>query len=149
IVERGTGQDARATLDVALTDRALGVRFDRGLEVDATFTGLAVPDGAGVACTRTSGLVVTGPLLPCKKGDPAPLTTSIGGQYDAYASAALVGANGVPYVVWAGRERGAVELRDDASHVVRAGDAGAQLAIGDLDEDGDPEIVGSVDTLNA
>jgi hypothetical protein len=149
IVDRGAGPDARATLDVGLTDRALSVRFDRGLEVDSTFTGLPVPDGAGVACTRMTSLVVTGPIGACKKGDPAPLGASVGGQYDAFASSALIDAAGAPYVVWAGRERGIVELRDDASHAARVPDMGAQLAVGDLDQDGDPEIVGSVDTLNA
>jgi len=42
-----------------------------------------------------------------------------------------------------------VELRDDASHTARATDMGAQLAVGDLDQDGDPELLGSIDTLNA
>lgn len=148
LVERGSGADAKTTLDVALTDRALSVRFDRGLEVDSTFAGLAVPDGAGAACTKLTSLVVTGPLVPCKKGDPAPLAASVGGQYDAFASAALVGADGKPYVVWAGREKGIVELRDDAGHAARVNDMGAQLAVGDLDQDGEPEIVGALDTLN-
>ncbi len=149
LVERGSGDGAKTTLDVALTDRSLSVRFDRGLEVESTFTGLAVPDGAATACTRTAALVVTGPLVPCKKGDPAPLATSVGGQYDAFASAALVSAEGKPYVVWAGREKGTVELRDDAGRTARVTDMGAQLAVGDLDQDGDPEIVGATDTLNA
>ena len=149
IVERGSGEGAKSTLDVALTDRAASVRFDRGLEVDSTFPGLAVPDGAGTACTKLAALVVTGPLAPCKKGDPAPLAASVGGQYDAFASAALVTSAGAPYVVWAGREKGIVEVRDDAGHAARVDGMGAQLAVGDLDQDGDPEIVGSVDTLNA
>jgi len=148
-VERGSGPDARTTLDVGLTDRALSVRFDRGLEMDATFTGLPLPDGAGVACTRLGGLLLTGAVGPCKKGDPAPLIPSVGGQYDAFASAALVGADGAPYVVWAGREKGIVELRDDASHTARVSEMGAQLAVGDLDQDGDPEILGGSDTLSA
>lgn len=147
LVERGSGPTARTTLDVALTDRALSVRFDRGLEIDSTFNGLAVPDGAATACTKLFGLVVTGPLGPCKKGDLAPLATSVGGQYDAFASAALVSAAGKPFVVWAGREKGVVELRDDESHTARVLDLGAQLAVGDLDQDGDPEILGAVDTL--
>jgi len=149
LVERVSESGMRTTLDVALTDRALSVRFDRGLEIDATFVGLAVPDGAGVACTRMTALVVTGPLGACQKGDPAPLAASVGGQYDAFASSALIDAAGKSYVVWAGRERGVVELRDDASHAAKVTDMGAQLAVGDLDQDGDPEIVGSADTLNA
>ncbi len=132
---------------MALTDRALSVRFDRGLEVDATFPGLAVPDGAGTACTKLAALLVTGPLVPCK-GRSAPLAASVGGQYDAFASAAFVSTTGNPYVVWAGREKGIVELRDDAGHALKVSDLGAQLAIGDLDQDGEPEILGAVDTLD-
>ncbi|MEZ4297105.1 MAG: hypothetical protein R3B70_19220 [Polyangiaceae bacterium] len=149
LVERPAGDDVKTTLDVALSDRAVSVRFDRSLEVDSTFAGLVLPDGAGAACTKLGGLVVTGPLVPCKKGDPAPLAASVGGQYDAFASSALVSAAGKPYVVWAGREKGVVELRDDAGHTARVSDMGAQLAVGDLDQDGDPEILGAVDTLNA
>jgi hypothetical protein len=149
LVERGSAEGGKTTLNVALTDRAVSVRFERGLEVDATFAGLALPDGAGVACTRLAALVVTGGLVACKQGDPAPLAASVGGQYDAFASAALVGASGAPFVVWAGRERGIVELRDDGGHSAKVDAMGAQLAVGDLDQDGDPEILGSVDTLNA
>ncbi len=149
-VERGEGATAKTTLDVALSDRALSIRFDRDLVVESTFVGLAVPDGAGTACTRlTPSLVVTGPIGPCKKGDPAPLGPSVGGKYDAFASAALVDERGKPYVVWAGRENGVVELRDDAGHAAKFNGMGAQLAISDLDQDGSPEILGSVDTLVA
>ena len=149
LVERSEGEGGRTTLDVSMTDRALSVRFDRGLEVDSTFSGLVLPDGAGSACGKVMDMVVTGALGPCKKGDPAPLAASVGGKYDAFASGALVGADGAPFLVWAGREKGVVELRDDHGHTARIQDGvGAQLAVADLDQDGDPEILGSVDTLN-
>ena len=72
----------------------------------------------------------------------------MGGQYDAFASARLVSARGEPYAVWAGRERGALELRDDAGHKAALDSVGAQLAVGDLDQDGEPEILASLDTPN-
>ena len=135
-------------LDVGLTDRARSVRLDGDLRVVASFPGVAVPDGGASACTRLAGLVITGPLVSCVPGDPAPIAGSVGGQYDAFASARLVSARGRDYAVWAGRERGALELRDDAGHRSGLESVGAQLAVGDLDQDGEPEIISSLDTLN-
>ena len=137
-----------SVLDVALTDRARSVRLDAELRVVAAFGGMAVPDGEGSACTRVPGLVVTGPLAPCVPGDPAPRAVSVGGQYDAFASARLVSKRGEPYAVWAGRERGSLELRDDAGHRAGLEVAGAQLAVGDLDQDGEPEVITSQDTMS-
>lgn len=137
-----------ARLDVGLTDRAKSVRLDADLKVLATFGGIAVPDGGASACTKIPGLVVTGPLIPCAPGDPAPHAASVGGQYDAYASTRLVSKRGEPYSVWVGRERGALEMRDDAGHKAGFEITGAQIAVGDLDQDGDPEILTSLDTMN-
>ncbi|MBK8252900.1 MAG: VCBS repeat-containing protein [Polyangiaceae bacterium] len=148
-VERKAGTQSKTTFDVSLTDRALSVRLDRAMTIDSTFAGLALPDGAATACANTMGLVISGAFTPCQKEDGAPLAPSVGGKYDAFASAALTGADGKPYVVWAGRENGVVELRDNGSHAARISDLGAQLAVGDLDQDGDPEIIGALDTLNA
>lgn len=136
-----------ALIDVGLTDRGKSVRLDGDLQIVGTFAGLAVPDAEASACTRIPGLVVTGPLGPCLPGDPPPRAGSVGGQYDAFASARLVSPRGEPFAVWAGRERGALELRDDAGHKGGLDTVGAQLAVGDLDQDGDPEILSSVDTL--
>jgi hypothetical protein len=137
-----------AYVDVGLTDRARSVRLGGDLRTIATFAGIAVPDGAASACTRLPALVITGPIGPCQPGDPPPLSPSIGGQYDAFASTRLVSAGGKPYTVWAGREHGVLELRDDAGHKGAVDGAGAQIAVGDLDQDGDPEILSSLDTAN-
>jgi hypothetical protein len=141
--------DRASFVDVGLTDRARSVRLDGGLRMLASFAGVALPDGDASACTRLPGLLVTGPLGPCHAGDPAPLTGSVGGQYDAFASARLVSARGEPYAVWAGRERGALEVRDDAGHRAMLESVGAQLAVGDLDQDGEPDILASLDTASA
>jgi hypothetical protein len=143
-----SGPEGPSFVDVGLTDRAKSVRLDGELRVSGSFAGIAVPDGAGSACTRLPGLVMTGPLGPCMPGDPPPLAGSIGGQYDAFASARLLSTRGEPYVVWAGREHGALEARDDAGHKTALESIGAQIAVGDLDQDGEPEIIASLDTAN-
>ena len=137
-----------AFVDVGLSDRGKSVRLDAALQLAASFPGLAVPDGDAAVCARLPGLFVTGAVGPCASGDPQPFSSSIGGQYDAIASTRLVTAKGAPYVVWAGRERGVLELRDDAGRKLGVEPTGAQLAVGDLDQDGDPEILASLDTLN-
>ncbi len=137
-----------AFLDVGLTDRAKSVRLDAALQLTASLPGLAVPDGDVSVCARAPGLVITGAVGPCAVGDPQPFSSSIGGQYDAIASSRLVTSKGAPYVVWAGRERGVLELRDDAGRKLGVEPVGAQLAVGDLDQDGDPEIIASLDTPN-
>lgn len=146
-----SGADAGAVqtfVDVGLTDRARSVRLDGKLELVSTMGGVAVPDGEGTACTRTSGLVITGPVGPCASGDPLTRSASVGGQYDAFASALLFTARGEPFTVWAGREQRLLELRDDSGRKQIFDPAGAQLAVGDLDQDGQPEIITSLDVHN-
>jgi hypothetical protein len=72
----------------------------------------------------------------------------VGGSYDAFASARLVSARGDAYTVWAGRDHGGLEIRDDAGHRSAMESVGAQVAIGDLNQDGEPEILTSLDTTN-
>lgn len=135
-------------LDVALTDRARSIRLDGKLQIVAAYPGVAMPDGEGTMCVRNWGLVMTGAVGPCLPSDPDPINPSVGGQYDAAASAELITPLGDPFVVWAGRERGVVEIRDSAGAKIFAESGGAQLAVGDLDQDGDPEIISSLDVLN-
>lgn len=140
--------EAAPLADVGITDRARSLRLDGRLQVAAEMAGIAVPDGGGTACTRLFGLSISGPLAPCAPGDPPPASASVGGQYDAIASARLLTPRGEPFAVWAGRERGAVELRDDGGRRQALSSAGAQLAVGDLDQNGDPEILASLDVQN-
>jgi hypothetical protein len=137
-----------AFVDVGLTDRARSVRLDAKLKLVSTMGGVAVPDGDGTACTRTSNLVITGPVGPCATGDPLTRSASVGGQYDAFASASLFTTRGEPFTVWAGREQRLLELRDDSGRKQILDPAGAQLAVGDLDQDGQPEIITSLDVHN-
>jgi hypothetical protein len=148
LIERGPLVGPSVFVDVGLTDRGKSVRLDADLKVAASFPGIAVPDGDGSACTRLTALTVTGAIGPCAAGDPLPLSASIGGQYDAFASARLLSPRGEPFAVWAGREKGVLEVRDDKGHKMGVESIGAQLAVGDLDQDGDPEILASLDTQN-
>lgn len=135
-------------VDVALTDRARALRLDSKLQTVASFSQMAIPEGEGTACVRNWGLVLTGAVGPCAPTDPIPRLATVGGQYDAIASAELVSPDGQAYTVWVGRERGVLELRDSLGNRAVIDTAGAQLAVGDLDQDGEPEIISSVDTLN-
>ncbi|WP_437333777.1 hypothetical protein [Sorangium sp. So ce394] len=149
LVERARhGEPEPPFADVGLTDRARSVRFDGKLNALAELPGLAIPDAGGSACTTAWGPLLTGPLAPCAPADPPPATTALAGRYDALASAQLLSARGEPFTVWAARERGAVELRDSAGRRKLVGSAGAQLAIGDLDQDGEPELLASLDVLD-
>ncbi|WP_437754246.1 hypothetical protein [Sorangium sp. So ce1389] len=149
LVERERdGEPSPPYADVGLTDRARSIRFDGKLQALAELPGLAVPDAGGSACTATWGPLLTGPLGPCASADPPPATAALAGRYDALASARLLSARGEPFTVWATRERGAVELRDSAGRRRPVGSAGAQLAIGDLDQDGQPELLASLDVLD-
>ncbi|MBK6513024.1 MAG: hypothetical protein IPG04_02610 [Polyangiaceae bacterium] len=138
---------AVAPLDVvaSITDRARAVRLDAGLELVATYGGFALPEGGSLACARFPALSITGPLEPCGASDPSPKRSSVTGRFDAYAAAALVEPSGKPFEVWVGREDGAVEVRDDRGAVAKIASGGAQLAVGDLDQDGLPEILTSLD----
>ncbi|AUX26076.1 hypothetical protein SOCEGT47_066310 [Sorangium cellulosum] len=149
LVEREQGGELLPPFaDVGLTDRARSVRFDGALQPVAELPGLAVPDGGGSACTTAWGPLLTGPLGPCAPADPRPATPALRGRYDALASARLLSPRGEPFTVWATRERGEVELRDSAGRRGVVGNAGAQLAVGDLDQDGEPELLASLDVLN-
>ncbi|WP_437657962.1 hypothetical protein [Sorangium sp. So ce1182] len=149
LVERERdGEPLPPYADVGLSDRARSIRFDGKLQAVAELPGLAVPDAGGSACATTWGPLLTGPLGPCASADPPPATPALAGRYDALASARLLSARGEPFTVWATRERGAVELRDSAGRRRPVGSAGAQLAIGDLDQDGQPELLASLDVLD-
>jgi hypothetical protein len=142
---RARGMVAPREVIVSSTDRARSVRLDHALQVADSFAAFAIPEGGAFACARFPGLVITGPLDTCIDGAPAPTRASVTGRFDAYASASLVDAKGAAYEVWAGREDGVVELRDSGGQLVKLGAAGAQLAVGDLDQDGRPEVLTSLD----
>jgi hypothetical protein len=124
------------------------VRLSSKLEVVANLPGVVVPDGNGSACARVTNFTVTGALAACTSSDPPPHAATMGGRYDAFASAMLASPHGDASFVWAGREDGVLEVRDSGGHHTTFDGAGAQLAVGDLDQDGEPEIIHALDTAS-
>jgi len=111
-------------LEVGTTDRARALRLDGKLaklrELDVR---LPWPGGGGLV---TSELAST----------------------DAVAGATLVSKTGETRRIRAGRRPDGTVLLSDGQRSVELERVGAQLAIGDLDGDGDPELVASLDTLD-
>jgi hypothetical protein len=108
--------------------------------------GKAVPVGDATACTWVFDMLLGERLTACGDRDALPPLEDLNHRADALASDQLVSAQGKRWV--------AVALRKDAGLVVtgdgnerRFGRVGAQLAIADLDQDGDPEVATTVDTL--
>jgi hypothetical protein len=147
IVERPGG----GWLDAALSDRAesvrLGLRSEAGpahLAVLARMAGLAIPSDGGTACSRVRDLLLDGRPWRCRPEDDVS-DAEPGRRADAIAARAVVRADGSVVSFTATRdERGVVAVR--AGAVGRpALAAGAQLALGDLDQDGAPELAASLD----
>jgi hypothetical protein len=139
-------------LYAGLTDRG-GVRLGVGLSSHAAL--LAMPIGVGeiVACARPSpgAGAFEGLLSGCVEASAqtvlfAPPTA----RFDAFAAAPISTREGSTRTVFAAREPGGhLRLRvggDDAGGPARTVEgAGAQVAVGDLDQDGVAEVVSSRD----
>jgi hypothetical protein len=140
IVEQG------GYLDVSITDREGSVRLDGALSLVKEMKGKAVPHGRATACAGIGQLLLGKTMRACGEDEPPPAIADVRHKTDAIASAFVVGKSGVGKTT--------IALRKDSSLIVRAGDedkviarVGAQLAIGDMDQDGTPEVVSTMDTL--
>jgi hypothetical protein len=134
------------TVDFGLTDRPHAKRWVLGHEpVDLAGT-LAWPGGG---CAVLDGLAIVPRAAPCRKTDTGPADTHLTGSLDALAGATVVSRGGSTRIVRAGRrsEDGSVLVSDGTSEA-KLEHAGAQLALGDLDGDAQPELVTSLDTLD-
>ena len=113
-------------LEVGTTDRARALRLDGKLakirELDVR---LPWPGGGGLA------------------------TSEIGDTVDAIAGATLVTRSGETRRVRAERRPDGTVKLSDGKRSAELERIGAQLAVGDLDGDGEPELVASLDTLDA
>jgi hypothetical protein len=145
-----TGEPA---LYAGITDRG-GVRLPADLSAHAALVGLPVGVGDTAACaTPSPGTgALEGLLSGCADATaqqvlfapPAP-------RFDAFAAAPVAARDGAPRTVFAARAPGGhLRVRlgsDDPAAPARTVEgAGAELAVGDLDQDGVPEIVASRDT---
>jgi hypothetical protein len=132
-------------VDVGVTDRASGLRLS------ATLAPLAKLDAPipwpRAGCLSRSGIAV-GAARPCAAGEAvAPVDVRDVAETDAVAGAAVVDGTGHVHSIVAFRTPdGAVTLRDEAGHSTRTSPVGAALALGDLNLDGEPELVTSLDT---
>jgi len=137
--------DPTVFLDVGLSDRSKSVRLDSQLGLVTTLAGLPLGSGENRACLRVNQPWISGAFFPCVAGEMA-MPITLPGSYDALAVGSLFSSTGDAFVVIAARnDRGVVEVRDDAGHATSLDAAGAQLAVGDLDQDGEAEILSSLD----
>ncbi len=143
-VFRGPG-----ALLVATTDRG-GVRLDAGLLPSAPFTGIPVPLGQGGGCAHASpeSQIFEGDVTACapkEEARPVVLASPPGRKFDAFAGADIVQRDGSVKPIWVDREPGGkLRIRFGEQSLSIEG-AGAQVAVGDLDLDGVPEIVTTSD----
>lgn len=143
----GIATRANDVIDVGSSDRADAVRFDAGLSPLAHL-GRRIPWPTG-GCSSLLDLSLDGSVTPCAATDPAG-SLRFGVEADAIASDAVTLADGSVRVYHALRiaNESVALVRDDAGHGIRVEAVGAQLAIADLDLDGQPELVTTRDTLD-
>jgi hypothetical protein len=135
-------------LDVGISDRLDTLRLSPELAPRAKL-GRRLPWPGG-GCAHLVGLNVQPVIEPCAPGDPAPGLNRLDRPADALAGAHVVAKNGVSRLIRAERifNEPTALLRDDAGRSARVEGVGAQLALGDLDGDGQPELVSGSDVLD-
>jgi hypothetical protein len=136
------------TLLVGISDRG-GVALDANLAPLAPpLSGIPVATQGAQGCARPNAEAgaFEGDVTACR-GAPQTLASPPMKRWDAFAQADIVGHDGSVRPFWAQREPGGkVRLRfGDATTTLET--AGAELAVGDLDQDGVPEIVTSADVV--
>jgi hypothetical protein len=137
---------ARPTyIDVGSSDRAHGSRLDLELREVLPIAGIPESTATGDLCVRYRGTILDSTAAPCAPGDaaaPAPILLPT----DAAVEVAYATASGEVRTIAAARDPGSARL-DVTSGGVTAHlpGSGAQVAIADLDQDGEPEILSSLD----
>jgi hypothetical protein len=136
-----------AHIDVGISDRARAVRLDPELGRART-VGRRVPWPDG-GCSKFNGVALARKRVPCHPGDASPTWRDFGHRTDAIAAAELIGRNGRLRGFAAGRiaNSDTAVLRDSEGRQARIQGVGAQLALGDVDGDGQPELVSGANTL--
>jgi hypothetical protein len=134
------------SVSVSSTDRAHALRLDaQAKAVERSALRFFWPGGG---CSAPDGLALGAALEPCAKTAGVRETRRLPGAIDAMAGALVFEPRGGTRVIRAGRlaNQDSVVVLDDNQRSVRIEDAGAQLAVGDLDGDGQPEILASSST---
>ncbi len=132
---------------VGLSDRADTLQLSGSLAIEHKWHGIMPWPGGG--CTRRSGLGYEGAVRPCPDPSATP-SADFATVVDAFASRTLSNASGQSHTLKVARPIGADSARAlDSLHAeLDIPGVGAQLALGDLDEDGLPEIVSSSPSLD-
>jgi hypothetical protein len=126
---------AAGALRVGITDRRDGIELSGALAVTARYRALLPAPGGG--CVAPSSVGLSGQIIQCTAGRPA-AAAGPGGTLDALGGART----------WQlGRDLTSGKLRQNQSEVLALGRVGAQLAVGDADGDGTPELAYSADVL--
>jgi hypothetical protein len=136
-----------AHIDLGLSDRARAIRLDPGLQLKQSIgRRLPWPDGG---CSKFDGIALARQRVPCHAGDAALPWADFGHRTDAIAGASLVGRDGRRRSYAVGRIAGAdtAVLRDSLNRTAQLQGVGAQLAVGDVDGDGQPELLSGANTL--
>jgi hypothetical protein len=130
-----TAEVTAGRLRVGITDRRDGIELDSNLNVTARYEALLPAPGGG--CVARNGVGLSGQVGKCAARDPAP-PASLGGVLDALSGNRR----------WQlGRDLVSGKLRQSQGELGALGRVGAQLAIGDADGDGTPELAYSTDVL--
>ena len=135
-------------IDVGISDRAETLRLDAALHPIARVP-RRIPWAPG-GCARFSGVALSRHIEPCFAGDAAIAQAGFPSRADAVAGASIVGRDGQAHRFRAGRAANdsVALLRDDRGRQARVEGVGAQLAVGDLDGDGQPELLFGTNTLD-
>lgn len=149
IVEGPSPLSRRGYLDVSLTDRRDSQRLSPALKPLAIMKGKAVPNGRTSACTWVHDLRMGQKLVACHDSDAPPALPNLAWPSDAIASTVVIAPDGKPTPTVALRRDNTLVVRapgEDGKPVDRVvARVGAQIAIGDLDQDGAPELVSALD----
>jgi hypothetical protein len=134
-------------LDIGSSDRLDAVRLDASF-VPIQKLGRRLPWPGG-GCAKILGTNVRPEIEACAATDGAPPLAKMERVSDALAGAIVTTKSGKSRVLRAQRafNESLVVLRDDAGKRVEVEGVGAQIAVADVDGDGQPELIGSADTL--
>jgi hypothetical protein len=134
-------------LDVGISDRARGSRLDGELKLLAAINGIPFATAQGDACLRFQGSTLATTIGKCADADTAP-PFDAEGPLDAAAMTTFVSSDGTARTVEALRDprSGEVTLRA-LGRTSSLANAGAQIALADLDQDGWPEVITALDVF--